>query len=151
MNLFALMVVLFSGAEQVRYFPSILFGHILVGSGTSRYETEFVITSANETRSTLDLFTDKGEPMKASFVDETGRTASIGSSFHFLLRADRPLTFKIALLPEETSDAVMVKTGWATFHSGEAIEVLEVVRITSPDGKLIDRHFMASETPSIGD
>ncbi len=150
MNLLCGMLLL-SSFGHVRYFSSVLYGQILLGPGTSRYETIFTVTAQKETRSTLELFTDKGEPMKASFVDETGNAASVGSSFEFFLRPDRPVRFRLALLPDEAGNDILVKTGWATFQSSEDIDALETVRITTADGKLIDRHFMMSETPPTGE
>jgi hypothetical protein len=136
---------------DIQYIPSILYGHILVGSGTSRYETVFTVTATKATRSRLDVFTDRGEPMDASFEDEKGKTASIGNSFEFFLMPGRPVTIKLALMPEEAADDVAVKTGWATFHSSEDVEISATVRITTPDGKLVSRHVLGSERPPTGD
>ena len=69
MKFFSVLLLLLPFGEEVRYFPSILYGHILIGTGTSRYETVFTITASNETRVTVNVFTDKGEPMNASFID----------------------------------------------------------------------------------
>ena len=75
------VVLLLSVGNKVEYFPSILFGHILIGPGMSRYETIFVVTAKEKTRSRLTLFSDRGEAMKARFVDEEGNVASVGSAF----------------------------------------------------------------------
>jgi hypothetical protein len=146
----ALLLMVAVGGD-VQYIPSILYGHILVGSETSRYETVFTVVAKKATRSRLDVFTDKGERMDASFVDEKGETASTGNSFEFFLMPGRPLTIKLALMPEEAIDEVAVKTGWATFSSSEDVDINATVRITTPDGKLITRHILGSERPPTGD
>ena len=145
----ALLLMVTVGGD-VQYIPSILYGHILIGSGTSRYETVFTITAKRAARSRLDIFTDKGEPMDASFVDEQGHSASTGSSFEFFLMPGRPVRIKLALMPEEAGDDVAVKSGWATFHSSEDVDISAIVRITAPDGKLISRHVLGSERPPTG-
>ena len=66
MNALLALLLLISTPNQVEYFPSILFGHILVGPGTSRYETVFTVTAKKEARSTLALFNERGESMKAT-------------------------------------------------------------------------------------
>ena len=146
----ALLLMVAVGGE-IQYVPSILYGHILVGSGTSRYETVFTVTARKATRSRLDVFTDKGEPMEANFVDEQGNSASTGNSFEFFLMPDRPVKIKLALMPEEAADDVAVKTGWATFHSSEDVDISAIVRITTQDGKLITRHVIGSERPPAGE
>ena len=145
------LCLLLSTANPVEYFPSILFGHILVGPGVSRYETVFTITARQETRSTLSLFTDAGEPMKASFIDEQGKAASTSHSFEFFLMPDRPVKIRLGLPSDEASDDVAVKSGWATFRSTGEIQVTALVRITTPDGKLVTRHVLGSEKPPAGD
>lgn len=142
-------MLLLSGKE-IRYFPSILYGQILAGPGTSKYETVFTVSARKETRATLQLFADKGERMNASFVDELGKSASTGHSFEFFLTPERPLKIRLTLLPEQTAEQVAVMSGWATFESSEEIEVVAVVRITTPDGKLITRHVLGSEKPPAG-
>lgn len=142
-------MLLLSGKE-IRYFPSILYGHILVGPGMSKYETVFTVSARKETRATLQLFAEKGEQMNASFVDELGKSASTGHSFEFFMTPERPLRIRLTLMPEQAADDVAVMTGWATFESSEDIEVVAVVRITTPEGKLITRHVLASERPPSG-
>jgi len=148
--IFALLLLLPFNRE-VRYFPSILYGHILIGSGTSRYETVFTITAGNETRVAVNLFSDKGDPMNASFVDEGGKWAGAGSSFECYVIPDRPVKIKLALKPEDAEDDVAVKTGWAMVESPEQVDITAVVRITTPDGKLISRHVLGSERPPTGE
>ncbi len=142
-------MLLLSGKE-IRYFPSILYGHILAGPAMSKYETVFTVSGRKETRATLQLFAENGEQMNASFVDERGKSASTGHSFEFFLTPERPLRIRLTLMPERAADDVAVMTGWATFESPEDIEVVAVVRITTPDGKLITRHVLASERPPSG-
>jgi len=141
-------MLVFSGRE-IRYFPSILYGHILAGPGMSRYETVFTVSAKKETRATLQLYGDKGDRLEAVFVDELGETANTGNSFEFYLTPQRSLTIRLKLTPEQAADDVAVMSGWATFESTEEIEALAVVRITTPDGKLITRHVLASERPSL--
>ena len=145
----ALLMLLLSGKE-IRYFPSILYGHILAGPGISKYETVFTVSARKETRAALRLFTDKSERMEASFADELGRSASTGDSFEFFLMPGRPVKIKLMLMPEQATGDVAVMSGWATFESSEDIDVVAVVRITAADGKLITRHVLGSETPPAG-
>ncbi|MBI4471897.1 MAG: hypothetical protein HY646_04455 [Acidobacteria bacterium] len=145
-----LLLLVMPGGKEVRYFPSILYGHILIGSGMSRYDTTFTATARHNTRAALALFTDQGEPMEASFLDERGNVARTGSRFEFLLSSERPLRIKIQLTPDDAKETVVVKTGWATFSSSEAIDVTATVLITTPDGKIISRHILSSETPTTG-
>ena len=142
-------MLLLSGKE-IRYFPSILYGQILAGPGTSKYETVFTVSARTETRATLQLFADKGERMNASFVDESGASASAGHSFEFFLTPERPVKIRLTLGPEQVDEQVAVMSGWATFESSEEIAVMAVVRITTPDGKLITRHVLGSERPPAG-
>jgi len=146
-----LLLLVLSPAREARYFPNIVYGHILIGAGTSRYETVFTLVAARETRATLGVFTDKGEPMNASFVDAQGRPAGTGSSFECYLVADRPVQIRLALAPDDAGDDVAVKTGWATIQSSAELEISAVVRITTPDGKLLTRHVLASQKPPIGE
>ena len=150
MNLICALLMLLLSGREIRYFPSILYGQILAGPGTSKYETVFTVSSRKETRVTLRLFADKGERMNASFVDELGKPASTGHSFEFFLTPGRPLKIRLTLPPEQAADQVAVMSGWATFESSEDIEVVAVVRITTPDGKLITRHVLGSEKPPAG-
>jgi hypothetical protein len=146
----ALLLLLNPAADHVRYFPSILYGHILLGGGSSKYSTTFTITSEQAVRASLALFTDKGEPMNASFLDERGNAAGAGSSFEVYVAAGRPLRVTLMLTPDDAKEEVLVRTGWATFHSTEELDVRGVVRITTPDGKLITRHVLSSEKPPTG-
>jgi hypothetical protein len=133
--------------SEIRYFPSIVYGHITIGAGASRYETGFAASATKGTRVTVKLFNESGEPMEASFLDETGEIAVTGSSFEFYLAADRTIRIRIELPPEEASHEVAVKTGWATFAASEDIEVRAVVRVTRPDGSLLSRYLAAGEVP----
>jgi len=144
------LLILVLPAKEVRYFPSILYGQILAGPGTSKYETIFTISARRETRASLHLFGDKGERIEASFVDELGKSAGTGHSFEFFMTPERPVIIRLTLMPEQTANDVAVMTGWATFESSDDIDVAAVVRITSPDGKLISRHVIASERPPAG-
>jgi hypothetical protein len=135
-------------APQVWYFPNILYGHILTGSGSSRYETVFTAVSQKETRARLALFTDRGGPMRASFVDEKGERASAGDSFEFFLSPERPVKIKLQLSPEEILEDVAVKTGWATFRAAGDIEVSALVRVTALDGKVLNAFLLNAEQPS---
>jgi hypothetical protein len=143
-----LMLVL--QAREIRYFPSILYGHILAGPGTSRYETVFTVSSKKQSRATVQLFGDKGERIEASFIDEFGKAASTGHSFEFFMTPERPVVIRLTLMPDRVGNDVAVMTGWATFESSAEIDVVAVVRITTPDGKLINRHIIASEKPPAG-
>ena len=152
MRVLAILLTLMgiSPGDDVRYFPSILYGHILVGSGSSRYNTTFVVTAKKDTRASLILFTDGGEPMKARFVDEAGNIANSGDSFDFWLSGGRPIQLRLELTEEDEKEQVVVKTGWATLRSLEEIDVTAIVRITTPDGKIITRHVLSSEKPPTG-
>jgi hypothetical protein len=150
-KIFYALLLLFSFAREARYFPSIVYGQILIGAGTSRYETVFTLVAEKETRATLGLFTERGEPMNASFVDAEGRSAKTGSSFECYLVPDRPVQIRLALAPDEAEEDVAVKTGWATIQSSEELEIGAVVRITTPDGKLLTRHVLASQKAPIGE
>ena len=89
--------------------------------------------------------------MTASFVDARGGSAKTGSSFESFLMPDRPVKIRLALPSEEAQESVAVKTGWATFQSAEQIDIIAVVRITTPDGTLITRHVLGSERPPTGE
>jgi len=145
------LLLLLSFAKEVRYFPSIAYGQILIGAGSSRYETVFTLVAAKETRATLGLFNDKGEPMDASFVDARGRSAKTGSSFECYLMPYRSVQIKLALAPDDADQDVAVKTGWATIESSEELDIEAVIRITTPDGKLLTRHVLFSQKPPIGE
>jgi len=142
-------MLLLSGKE-IRYFPSILYGQILIGTGMSKYETVFTVSARKEARAALRLFADKGERMNASFMDELGKSASTGDSFEFFITPGRPFKIKLTLAPNQAADEVAVMSGWATFESSELLDVVAVVRITTPDGKLITRHVLESEKPPAG-
>lgn len=137
--------------SEVRFFPNILYGHILTGTNTSRYETIFTVVSRTQTRATMTLFTDRGEPMKASFVDETGKAALTGASFEFFVHPDQPVRIKVELPPEEAGFGVAVKSGWATFHASEEIEVEALVRTLAIDGRIVNRFRVSAERPVEGD
>ncbi len=137
-----------AAGSEIRYFPNIIYGHILIGSGASRYETGFSAASRKETRVTVKLFNDRGEPMEASFLDEKGDLAVTGSSFEFFLAPDHPIRIKIQLAPDDAGRDVAVKTGWATFVASEEIDVLALVRVTSPDGSLLNRSLVSGEIPA---
>jgi hypothetical protein len=147
--LLGLLMLVLPGKE-IRYFPSILYGHILAGPGTSKYETVFTVSAKKETRAALHLFGEKGERIEASFVDDLGKVAGSGHSFEFFMTPERPVIIRLTLMPEQTANDVAVMTGWATFESSDDIDVAAVVRITTPDGKLINRHVIASERPPAG-
>ena len=150
MRLVLALSMLLLPTKEIRYFPSILYGHILAGPGTSKYETVFTVSAKNEARATLQLFGDKGERIQASFVDELGKPASTGHSFEFYMTPERPVTIRLTLMPDQTANDVVVMTGWATFESSDDIDVVAVVRITTPEGQLINRHVIASEKPPFG-
>lgn len=133
--------------EQVSYFPSLLYGHILAGTGPSRYETTLIVRSEKSARAHIDIFSEKGEPMQASFADQDGNIAATGHSFAFMLQPAQPLRVKIQLPSEEASNEIAVKTGWATVSSPEELEVSALVRITTPEGRVLTRHLLSSEKP----
>ncbi len=143
--LFSILAAALLGSGEVRHFPSIVYGQILLGPGASRYETTFSVSAKKETPATLELFTDKGEPMQASFVDSSGAIAATDSSMRFLLTANRALTIKVQLTPEELKEDVALKTGWANFSSAEDLEVWATIRILKPDGTVIDKHILLAE------
>jgi len=147
--LLAFLTLVLPGKE-VQYFPSILYGHILAGPGTSKYETVFTVSAKKETRAALHLFGEKGERIEASFVDDLGKSAGTGHSFQFFMTPERPVIIRLMLPPEQTANDVVVMTGWATFESSDEIDVAAVVRITTPEGKLINRHVIVSERPPAG-
>ncbi len=89
--------------------------------------------------------------MNASFIDERGKSAGAGSSFECYLMPDRPVKIRLALTPDEAANDVAVKTGWATVRSAEEVDIIAVVRITTPDGKLLTRHVLGSEKPPTGE
>src|SRR5213592_2577525 len=105
--------------REIRYFPSILYGHILAGPRMSKYETVFTVSARKEARATLQLFGDEGQHIEASFVDELGKSASTGHSFEFFMTPERPVSIRLTLVPDETDSDVAVMTGWATFESLE--------------------------------
>ena len=63
---------------------------------------------------------------------------------------ERPVIIRLILVAHRTANDVVVMTGWAMFESSDDIDLVAVVRITTPDGKLIDRHIIASEKPPAG-
>ncbi len=133
--------------EEVRHVPTIVFGQILLGPSASRYETIFTVTSRRAVSATLDLFTDHGEPMEASFVDSKGIVASTDSTFRFFLNANQPVRIKVQLPPEVMKEDVALRTGWANIRSAEDLDAWVLVRILKPDGTLIDKHVLTSEKP----
>jgi len=147
--LFALLMLVLQGKE-IRYFPSILYGQILAGPGTSKYETVFTVSARKEARATLQLFGDKGERIEANFVDVLGKSANTGQSFEFFMTSERPVIIRLTLMPDQITNDVAVMSGWATFESSDDIDVMAVVRITTPDGKLINRYVISPERPGIG-
>jgi hypothetical protein len=110
----------------------------------------FTVSARKETRAVLQLFADKGERMEASLLDQLGKSASTGHSFEFFLTPSRPVTIRLMLMPEQEAGEIAVMSGWATLESTEYIEVTAVVRITTPDGKLITRHVLVPEKPPAG-
>ena len=148
----SIAAVLFSGAapsanEEVRHFPSIVYGQILLGPAASRYETIFTVTARRNVAATLDLFAENGEPLNASFVDTKGVVASTDSTFRFYVTANQPVRIKVQLAPNELQEDVALKTGWANFRSTEELEAWALVRILKPDGTLVDKHVLPSEKP----
>lgn len=143
-----LLAAIPADGSEIRYFPNVIYGHILIGTSASRYETGFSAVSQKETRVTVKLFSDRGEPMAASFLDEKGDLAATGSSFEFFLAPDHPVRIKIQLAPEDAGRDVAVKTGWATFVASEDIDVLALVRVTSPDGSLLNRSLVSAQIPA---
>jgi len=133
--------------EEVRHFPSIVFGQIMLGPGASRYETIFTVTSKTEVPARVDLFTDNGEPMQASFVDSGGSVASTDSSFRFFLTANHSVRIKVQLTPDDMKEDVSLRTGWANFRSSDDLDVWALIRILRPDGTVIDKHVLLSEKP----
>src|SRR5262245_39939738 len=131
--------------EQVRHFPSIVYGQILLGPRASKYETIFTVTARTRAPATLDLFNEKGEPLKASFLDPRGEEAGSDTSFRFVLVAGQPLQIKLRITADELKDDVAFRTGWANFHSTEDLEVWALIRIMKPDGTLIDKHVLLPE------
>jgi hypothetical protein len=149
---FSILAVLFTGieppaSEEVRHFPSIVYGQILLGPGASRYETIFTVTARKSVPATLDLFAENGEPLNASFVDTKGVVASTDSTFRFYVNANQPVRIKVQLAPDELQEDVALKTGWANFRSTEELEAWALVRILKPDGTLVDKHVLLSEKP----
>jgi hypothetical protein len=149
---FSILALLFGSfappaSEQVRHFPSIVYGQILLGPGASRYETIFTVTARKSAAATLDLFAENGQPLNASFVDMQGVVASTDSTFRFYVPANQPVHIKIQLAPTELQEEVALKTGWANFRSTEELDAWALVRIRKPDGTLVDRHVLLSEKP----
>ena len=134
-------------SEEVRHFPSIVYGQILLGPGASRYETIFTVTARKSVPASLDLFAENGEPLNASFVDTKGVVASTDSTFRFYVTANQPVRIKVQLAPDELQEDVALKTGWANFRSTEELQAWALVRILKPDGTLVDKHVLLSEKP----
>jgi hypothetical protein len=83
--------------------------------------------------------------MQASFADEQGHIAATTNSFAFVLEPGRTLQVRLQLPADEASDEIAVKTGWATVSSLDELEVLALVRITTPEGKILNRQILAAE------
>jgi len=132
---------------EVNHIPSIVYGQILVGPGSSRYETIFLISSRKEELVHLELFTEDGTPLRASFLDSDGTVAWTDSSFRFYVSPHRALKIKLQLSPEEMNQDVALKTGWANFSSAGGVEVSTLVRVLNIDGTLIDKHLLSSQKP----
>src|SRR5262245_48292204 len=149
-----ILAILISGStdtgEQVRHFPSIVYGQILLGPGASKYETIFTVTAKKNASATIDLFNDRGGPMVASFLDQRGVEASSDSTFRFVLVAGQPLQIKLRLTSEDSREEVALKTGWANFHSAEDLAVWALIRIVKPDSTLIDKHILLPERAPTG-
>lgn len=135
-------------AEQVLCFPSLMYGHILIGSAASRYETSFVIHSRKGGRVTLKLFSDRNEPLEASFVDDRGNIAETSSAFEFLLAPDRTVKVRLQVPEADRKDEVMVKTGWAMFRFSQESEVQAIIRVRDMSGKLINQYVLLPDTPA---
>jgi hypothetical protein len=144
------MVLMAAGApeQQVHYFPSVMYGQILTGSAPSRYETTLILKSRKSTRAHIEVFSDKSEPMEASFADADGHIATTSASFAFLLEPERTVRVKLGLPESEASHEIAVHTGWATVTSLEEVEVSALVRITGADGKVLTRSFVFAERPT---
>src|SRR5215510_1698428 len=150
MRIAALILAIMFGSgsekgEQVQHFPSIFYGQILLGEHASKYETIFTITARKNVPATLDLFNEKGEPMEASFLDPRGDEAGSDTSFRFILVAGQPLQVKLRITADELKDDVVLRTGWANFHSTEELDVWALIRIMKPDGTLISKHVLLPE------
>src|SRR5262245_42198870 len=109
MRIAALILAILLGSsadkgEQVRHFPSIVYGQILLGDSASKYETIFTITAKKNAPATVDLFSDKGEPMEASFLDSRGDEATTDTSFRFVLVAGQPLQIRLRITADELKD-----------------------------------------------
>ena len=155
MRIAALILAILLGSsadkgEPVQHFPSIVYGQILLGERPSRYETVFTITAKKSAPATVDLFNDKGEPMEASFLDPRGDEAATDTSFRFVLVANQPLQIRLRITADELKDDVVLRTGWANFHSTEELDVWAVVRIMKPDGTLIQKHVLLPERAPTG-
>jgi hypothetical protein len=136
--------------EPVQHFPSIVYGQILLGPGASKYETIFTITARKSAPATLDLFNDNGAPMEASFLDPRGDEAGSDTSFRFVLVAGQPLQIKLRITADELKEDVVLRTGWANFHSTAELDVWALVRIVKPDGTLINKHVLLPERAPTG-
>ena len=96
-----------SADEQINYLPSLMYGHILVGSGASRYETILVIRADVRTRAQVEVFAEDGKPMTASFSDQEGDIAATAASFDFVVQPGRTVQVKLQLPEEEASKEIV--------------------------------------------
>jgi hypothetical protein len=134
--------------QQVSYFPSLMYGHILAGTAASRYETTLILKSPKGARAHIEIFSEQGKPMDAGFTDQDGNVAATTSSFAVVLEPGRTLLVKLQLPEEEASNDIAIRTGWATVSSVEELEVSALVRVTTPQGKLVSRYLLSSEKPT---
>jgi len=141
----------FGKGERVHHFSSIVYGQILPGPNASTYETIFTVTAKQSTPASVDLFNEKGQPMQASFVDESGAETSIDSTLRFVLVAGQPLRIKLRLPSPDSKEDVAVETGWANFRSLEDLDVWAQVRVAKLDGTLIETVIFFPERAPIGD
>jgi len=131
--------------EQVNYFPTVMFGHILEGSDASRYATTLIVRSRKATRAHIDVFNEQSEPMTASFVDQAGSIAATTTSFTFVLEPNRSVQVKLALTAEEESEAIAVKTGWATVSSLETLDASILILVATPEGRVLTRQVYSAQ------
>ena len=134
-----------SADERINYLPSLMYGHILAGSGASRYETILVIRSAVRTRAHVEVFAEDGKPLTTSFSDQQGDVAATAASFDFVVQPGRTVQLKLQLPEDEASSDIAVKTGWATIRSFDDLEVSALVRILTAEGRLLSRHVLSTE------
>lgn len=139
-----------SGTDSVLYFPSLMFGHIHVGSSASDYDAVLEFETAADCRLQIDLFDDRNLPMPAQFQHSGGLTQT-ASALNVWLRAGQPLRLKLALPAGEVEKDVAVRTGWATGRCGNDFVGSVTMQVTSKDGKLLNRYTLRGERPAYGD